>query len=273
MINLNSKYRQILERIKDDIPFEPEICIVLGSGLGDFANKIETIKSISTSNLPEYPVSTIPGHKGYLHFSKYADKKLFVVQGRIHFYEGYKISECVLPIHLAAKLNCKKIILTNAAGGVNPNLIPGDLMLIRSFISFNIKKELTELVGLASIDIKNSMLDFPSEELNEIIIQAALQEKILLREGNYWYTKGPNYETPSEIKMIQKFGGDAVGMSTVHEAFYANIMKMKVAAISCITNYAAGLSSIKLSHDEVIETAEKAKSKFERLIKKSIELM
>jgi len=273
MININSKYRDVIEAIKDEIPFEPEICIILGSGLGDFANKVETIKSISTSSLPSYPLSTVEGHNGNLHFSKYANKKLFIVQGRIHFYEGYRISDCVLPVHLAAKLNCKKILLTNAAGGVNPNFTPGDLMLIRSFVALNIKKEITNLIGLSSFELRNSMIDFPSEELNNLIIKAALEEKIILREGTYWFTKGPSYETPAEIRMIAKYGGDAVGMSTVHEAFYAQYMKLKVAAISCITNYAAGLSPNKLSHQEVMETAEKVKIKFEKLIKKSIELM
>lgn len=273
MINLNSKYREIVESIKDEIPFEPEICIVLGSGLGDFADKVETIKSFSTAIIPSYPKSTVQGHQGYLHFAKYADKKLFIVQGRIHFYEGYKISDCVLPVHIAAKLNCKKILLTNAAGGVNPNFIPGDLMLVRSFISFNIKKEITDLIGLSSLHLRNSLFNFPSQEMNDAILKAALEEKIILREGVYWFTKGPSYETPAEIKMISKYGGDAVGMSTAHEAFYAHFMGLKVAAISCITNYAAGLSPNKLSHKEVMDTAEKVKTNFERLIKKSIELL
>lgn len=273
MINLNSKYREIVESIKNEIPFEPEICIVLGSGLGDFAEKIETIKTFSTANLPSYPKSTVQGHQGYLHFSKYMNKKILIVQGRIHFYEGYKISDCVLPIHIAAKLNCKKILLTNAAGGVNPNFTPGDLMLVRSFVSFNIKKEITELIGLSSLNLRNSLIDFPSQEMNDAILKSSLEEKIILREGVYWYTKGPSYETPAEIKMISKYGGDAVGMSTVHEAFYAHINGLKVAAVSCITNYAAGLSPNKLSHQDVMDTAEKVKTNFERLIKKSIELM
>lgn len=272
MVNLNAKYREIVETIKNDIPFEPEICIVLGSGLGDFAEKVETVKSFSTSSLPGYPKSTVEGHQGFLHFSNYAGKKLLIVQGRIHFYEGYKLSECLIPIHLAVKLNCKNIILTNAAGGINTNFRPGDLMLISSFNGLSIKKELTEVLGLTTIDKRNSFLDFPSNELNEIIKLAALKEIIALREGVYWYTKGPSYETKAEIKMMQKFGGDAVGMSTLHEAVYASYSGLKVGAISCITNFAAGLSSAKLSHTEVMETAEHVKVDFERLIKRIIEL-
>ena len=273
IVNLNAKYRNTIEVLKKQIPLEPEICIVLGSGLGDFAEKVQTEKSIETSSLPDYPKSTVQGHQGYLHFSKYKDKKLLIVQGRIHFYEGYSLSQCLLPIHIASKLNCKYILLTNAAGGVNPNFNPGDLMLASSFNSINIKKEITELIGLCSIDQKNEFLDFPSSFLRKIIIQASLEEKIELREGVYWYTKGPNYETPAEIRMVRKYGGDAVGMSTVNEAFYASCVGLKVGSITCITNYAAGLSPQKLSHAEVMETAEKAIHNFEKLIKKTIELI
>ncbi len=273
MVNLNAKYREIVETIKNEIPFEPETCIILGSGLGDFAKKIETVKSFSTSTLPGYPRSTVEGHQGYLHFSRYSGKKLLIVQGRIHFYEGYKLSECIIPVHLAAKLNCKSIILTNAAGGINTNFKPGDLMLISSFNGLSIKKELTEVLGLTTIDKRNGFLDFPSSELNEKIKLAAQKEKIALREGVYWFTKGPSYETKAEIKMMKKFGGDAVGMSTFHEAVYASYLGMKVGAISCITNFAAGLSSTKLSHSEVMETAEHVKLDFERLVKRIIELI
>lgn len=196
-----------------------------------------------------------------------------MVQGRIHFYEGYKLSECVLPIHIAANIGCEKILLTNAAGGVNPTFKPGDLMIANSFNGINIKKELTDLIGLTSVDKKNDFIDFPSTKINSTIKNAAHYENIILKEGVYWYTKGPVYETPAEVKMIQKYGGDAVGMSTVHEAVYATSLGMKVGSISCITNFAAGLSPEKLSHNDVMETAEKVKNNFERLVKKSIELI
>jgi len=273
MINLNEKYRAIAESIKSRIPFEPQICIVLGSGLGDFAEKVETELSISTSEILGYPKSTVQGHQGYLHFSMYKNKNLLIVQGRIHFYEGYRLSECVIPIHLAAKLNCKSVLLTNAAGGVNRNFKPGNLMLATSFNGINIKKELTQLLGLATLEQRNNFLDFPSSAFNKKIREAARIEKIELKEGVYWFTKGPSYETPAEIQMISKFGGDAVGMSTVHEAFYASYLGLNTASISCITNYAAGLSDQKLSHSEVMETAELVKKDFERLVKKIIEII
>ena len=273
MTDLNNIHKNIIDSIKFKIPFEPEICIVLGSGLGDFAEKINTIYSIPTETLPGYPKSTVQGHRGYLHFSEYSGKKLLVVQGRIHLYEGYSIADCILPVQIAAKLKCRKIILTNAAGCVNKKFRPGDLMLATSFIGFNVKKELTDLIGLTTLEIKNSFLDFPSSEMNCSIRNADVEEKIILREGVYWQTKGPSYETPAEIRMIEYSGGDAVGMSTVHEAVYASFTGLKVASVSCITNFAAGLSDNKLSHSDVMETAERVKLDFEHLIKRSIRLL
>ena len=146
-------------------------------------------------------------------------------------------------------------------------------MLASSFNTINIKKELSQLIGLNALDRRNSFLNFPSKELNNKIKTAALEEKIPLKEGVYWFTKGPTYETRAEIQMISKYGGDAVGMSTVHEAVFANVVGLNAASISCITNFAAGLSSTKLSHNEVMETAERVKSNFERLVKKTIELI
>lgn len=271
MINMNTQYRDTINSLVTQIPFEPEMCIVLGSGLGDFAEKVETIKSIPTSSLPNYPISTVQGHQGFLHFSNYANKKLMIIQGRIHLYEGYRISQCVVPVFIASKLNCKNILLTNAAGGVNPNFKSGDLMLATSFNGMIIKKELTELIGLANLERKNSFINFPSEYFNNLIRKAAQIENIILQEGVYWLTKGPSYETPAEIKMIGLHGGDAVGMSTVHEAIYASYLGLNASSISCITNLAAGLSHTKLSHQEVMDTAEMVKKDFERLVKKIIE--
>ncbi len=272
MIDLEAKYSVLLDQISKDAPFEPETAIILGSGLGEFAQSLETLKSIETTSLNGYPKSTVEGHKGFIHFCKHKDKKLLLFQGRIHFYEGYKISECVLPVLIARHLGCKVLLLTNAAGGVNPDFEPGDLMLITSTNSVNIKKELTELIGLASLDQRNAFLSFPSPEINDIIRRASLDEKVFLKEGTYFYGKGPMYETPAEIKMAAKLGGDAVGMSTVHEAVFGAVLGMKVAGISCITNLAAGISPVKLDHQEVVETGRQVKDKFERLIKRVVEL-
>ena len=270
MVNLNIKYKNIVERLLDEFSYKPELAIVLGSGLGDFVFSINVIKSIDTCSIQDYPESTIPGHEGKIIFGEYCGKKILLFQGRIHFYEGYSLNECILPVFVSYKLNAQKILFTNAAGGINSDLNPGDLMLATSFNGINIKKELASLISLPSIAAKNNFLDFPSSAFNKIIISAAEAEHIKIKEGVYWFTKGPSYETPAEINMINKFGGDAVGMSTVHEAIYAGNLGLKVSSISCITNYAAGISHKKLNHSEVTETANLVKDKFEKLVKRVI---
>ncbi|MFO7447709.1 MAG: purine-nucleoside phosphorylase [Ignavibacteriaceae bacterium] len=273
MIDLNFKYKDLTGQIKSISPFEPELALILGSGLGDFADKINIIKSVNTGEFPGYPPSTIAGHAGKIHFAEYEGKKLIIFQGRIHFYEGYKIYECILPVWITYKLNCKKMFITNAAGGINFNFKPGDLMLANSFIGMSIKKELTYLTGLSSIEIKNMSLDFPSGYFNNIIKKAALDEKIELKEGVYWYTKGPSYETPAEIKMMRILGADAVGMSTVHEAAFSAYLGMAVSSVTCITNFGSGISPKKLSHLEVTETANLVTEKFEKLVKRIIKTL
>lgn len=267
MIDLDFIYKELLEYLKKGIDTKPDIALILGSGLGDFADSLEKIKEFNTSDLPGYPHSTVAGHKGKIILSKYSGKTLLLFQGRIHLYEGYPIEQCILPVFIAKKSGCKKILITNAAGGINQFFVPGDLMLIQSFTAFDVKKELTRLIGLADNNDKDFMLNTPSKEMNVIIKRAALEEKIPLKEGIYWFGKGPSYETPAEIHMLQRFGIDAVGMSTVHELLFAAKLKMETAAISCITNLAAGLSPTKLSHDEVQETADMVKEKFETLLK------
>lgn len=273
MIDLSFKYQDTITFLKKESPFTPEIAVVLGSGLGNFADSTKKIKSISTSDIPAYPSASVEGHKGLIHFSKIENKKILIFQGRNHFYEGYGLSDCVLPVLLTKKLGCNKIIFTNAAGGVNKSFVPGDLMLVESFNSINIKKELTQLIGISSLESKNNFLNCPSAAMNKICRQVAEKKGILLRSGLYWYTKGPSYETPSEIKMIRKFGGDAAGMSTVHEAVFASSLNMEIAIISCITNMASGISPQKLSHAEVTEKAKNSSEKFTLLLKTAISRM
>ncbi len=273
MIDLDFKYKNLLNYLRHEIPFKPELALILGSGLGDFADNIKVITTIATTDIPDYPASTVVGHKGYLHFAELHNKKLLIFQGRIHLYEGYSIEKCILPSFITYKLGCKKLLLTNAAGGVNKNFKPGDLMLVTGFLSHNIKKELSTLFNVPTIKQRKNILNLPANCFNEIIKTASLEEKIFIKEGTYWFGKGPSYETPAEIRMQSKFGADAVGMSTVHEAIYAAFFGVEVAAISLITNYAAGLSPEKLSHKDVVETAEKVKVDFERLVKKIIELI
>jgi purine-nucleoside phosphorylase len=272
-INLNLKYKELTKFLKEFAPFKPEVSLILGSGLGNFVSSVKLYKSISTDELPDYPPSTIVGHEGKIHFAEYEGKKLLLFQGRIHFYEGYPISECILPAFLSHKLGCTKILITNAAGGINPDLNPGDLMLALSFNSFSVKRELALLMGTLSEEGTNNLRGFPSEAFNKIIRKAAIEEKIDLKEGVYWLSQGPSYETPAEIRMMGKFGGDAVGMSTVHEGVFAAYSGLEVGSISCITNYAAGISKAKLNHSEVTETANIVQEKFERLVKRIISLI
>jgi len=269
-IDLSFKYKDLIDHLNTEKPFEPDLALVLGSGLGAFANSLNIIKSFPTKDLPGYPESTVEGHSGIIHFAESGTKKLLLFQGRIHFYEGYKLNECILPSFIAYKLKCSKILLTNAAGGINRQFKPGDLMMADSFNGIETKKELISLIGVPSEKIHNEFLKFPSSEMNEIIRKSAVEEKIDLKEGVYWFSKGPSYETPAEIEMMHKFGGDAVGMSTVPEAVFAASVGMKAASISCITNYAAGISNQKLTHDEVTETANRVEDKFSRLVKKII---
>lgn len=273
MIDLSFKYKHLLEFITSESPFTPDISIILGSGLGDFADNLKIHKSLSTSDIPDYPESTVAGHKGKIHFAEYHHKKIILFQGRIHFYEGYNINECILPVFISYKLGVKHLLLTNAAGGINKNFTPGDLMLASSLNGIMIKKELTDLIGLSDVKGKNNFFNLPDSSFNNTIRSAARNENINLKEGVYWYTKGPTYETPAEIKYFENFGADAVGMSTVHEAVYSAYLGIKTGAISCITNFAAGISDRKLSHSEVTETADKVKDIFSRLVLSVIKLL
>lgn len=270
MVDLDFKYKDLIAYLNKEAPFIPEFSIILGSGLGDFADSVEIIKTISTTDLPAYPASTITGHKGNINFAEFEKKKLLLFQGRIHFYEGYPLSECILPAYISDLLKVKYFISTNAAGGINSGYIPGDLMLTTSFIGINLKKEIAELIGIPNVIKKQNFLNFPSDYLNDTIRQAASEENISLKDGIYWYNKGPVYETPAEIKMAKNFGADAVGMSTVPETYYAALKGLKTASISCITNYAAGILNKKLNHLDVTITAKSVKSKLERLIKRTI---
>ncbi len=273
MIDLNFKYSELIKVLSDEAPFTPDIALILGSGLGDFADRIEKLKTISSTSLPGYPPSTIVGHEGKIHFCRYAEKNILIFQGRIHFYEGYQLSQCLIPVFISYKLGIKKIFLTNAAGGVNLNFNSGDLMLITSFNGINIKKELTNFIGVSTIEGKNNFQNFPSVSLNNIIRKAALESNISLKEGVYWFNKGPAYETPAEIQMVGKMGGDAVGMSTAHEAVFAAYLGLETSSVSLITNMAAGISPNKLSHKEVTDTANLAKDKFESLVKNILKLI
>ena len=245
--------------------FEPEIGIVLGSGLGDLAYKYCDI-AIPYSNIPHFAKSTVQGHKGQLVFADINGRKVVMMQGRNHFYEGHSMSDVTYPIKVMKKLGVKTLILTNAAGAVNKSFRPADLMVITDHINF---MGTNPLIGRND---ENFGVRFPdmsevySKNLIKIVDAAGRLLKLDLKHGVYMATTGPSYETPAEIKMARFMGADAIGMSTVPEAIVANYCGIEVIGISCISNYATGVSTKKLSHEEVIETTDKVKAKFKELV-------
>lgn len=245
--------------------FEPEIGIVLGSGLGDLADKYCDI-AIPYSNIPHFAKSTVQGHKGQLVFADINGRKVVMMQGRNHFYEGHSMSDVTYPIKVVKKLGVKTLILTNAAGAVNKSFRPADLMVITDHINF---MGTNPLIGRND---ENFGVRFPdmsevySKNLIKIVDAAGRLLKLDLKHGVYMATTGPSYETPAEIKMARFMGADAIGMSTVPEAIVANYCGIEVIGISCISNYATGVSTKKLSHEEVIETTDKVKAKFKELV-------
>ncbi len=265
----DKRLKESVEFINHKINIFPTIALILGSGLGDFVESVPKINIIDTTKIPNYPHSTVEGHKGKLIICKLKEIPLLVFQGRNHFYETGKIETVLYPIHVASALGIKILIITNAAGGVNRTLTPGDLMLIKDQINLTFENPLN--------NINRTIFRIPLYDLNlqKTILSISSQKNISLREGIYCGIKGPSYETAAEIKMIRKFGADAVGMSTVNEVSLAVTLGIRVLGISCITNMSTGISKHKLSHEEVTDVAKKIEYKFLELISsfiKSIEV-
>ena len=252
----------IKKQIKD---FKPEIGIILGSGLGDFADNVAGIR-IKYQDIPGFEKSTVAGHKGQLVFCEADGKKFVVMQGRYHYYEGYHISRIVYPIKVMKKLGVKTLIMTNAAGSVNKKYNAGDLMVITDHINL---MGVNPLIGENDASLGDRFPDMSEvykKSLIQITLQKAKELNMQVRQGVYAAMSGPSYETPAEINMLRIMGADAVGMSTVPEALVANYCGMDVLGISCITNSAAGVHPSRLSHAEVVETAAKVKDSFKNLL-------
>ncbi len=263
---MNESIRFINEKIGD---FEPEIGIILGSGLGELADEYCDI-AIPYSEIPNFIQSTVKGHKGRLVFSNIHDKKVVMMQGRNHFYEGHTMQEITYPVKVMKQLGVKKLILTNAAGAVNEKYNPGDLMLIKDHINF---MGTNPLIGQNDESLGErfpDMTEIYKEDLIQVAEKCGNELDIRLQKGVYFANSGPSYETPAEIHMARILGADAVGMSTVPEAIVANYCGIKVLGISCISNAASSSGGSKLSHEEVIETTNRAKTKFKQLILKII---
>ena len=257
--------------IREKTTFIPEIAIVLGSGLGNYAEKMEIVTEISYTEIEGFPVSTVAGHDGKFLFGYIGEKAVVMMKGRVHYYEGYEMEDVVLPIRLMKMLGAKTLILTNAAGGIDSSYVSGDLMLIEdqitSFVSSPLRGQNLESLGTRFPDM-SSIYD---QELKDIAKKIAHKQGLDLKQGVYLQTQGPNYESPAEIKMYAACGAHAVGMSTACEAVAAKHMGMKILGISCISNMAAGILDQPLNHLEVQETANKIQSTFEKLISGIVE--
>lgn len=266
MNEVYEKLKLCLESVRKKTDFRPETALILGSGLGDYADSIRIEQAIDYSEIEGFPVSTVPGHKGRFVFGYVNEVPVVIMQGRVHFYEGYSMTDVVLPTRLMGMLGAKKLILTNAAGGVNVNFNAGDFMLITDHITTGIPSPLIgpnlEELGTRFPD----MSEVYSLRLRGIIKKEAAKLGIGLREGVYVQLTGPAYETPAEIRMYRSWGADAVGMSTACEAMAARHMGMEVCGISCITNLAAGMTTKQLDHKEVQETADRAAGQFKELL-------
>ena len=263
---LNSAVEFIKEKIGD---FKPQIGIILGSGLGDLADEY-CLQTIPYSEIPGFESSTVSGHKSKLVFAEINGKKVVMMQGRFHFYEGHPIQKVVFPVKVMKKLGVETLVVTNAAGGVNPEFKPSDLMIITDHINF---MGVNPLIGANDNSMGERFPDMSAVYTPEYIKLAkeiAKKLGIRLEEGVYMALTGPSYETPAEVRMARTIGADAVGMSTVPEAIVASWAGMKVIGLSCICNSAAGVSTVGLSHADVIQAAGIAKDKFKTLVKEII---
>ena len=264
------KINKAYESIKEKIPFTPKVALILGSGLGDYADGIEVSQIIDYHDIEDFPTSTVLGHKGRFVFGHVGKVPVVIMQGRVHYYEGYSMTDVVLPTRLMKKMGAEILFLTNASGGINSDFNAGDFMLMTDHISNFVPNP---LIG-ANIDELGTRFPDMSEiyrkDLNQIIRDSAKFLDIPLKEGVYVQLTGPSYESPAEIRMLRTMGADAVGMSTVCEAIAANHMGMRVCGISCVSNLACGITDKPLTHAEVQETADRVAPLFKKLITESI---
>ena len=252
--------------------FKPEVGLILGSGLGFFADdRIEVVGRLPYGEIEGFPVSTVPGHAGQFVYGYLDGKRVICMQGRFHYYEGYTMQQLTMPIRMMSTIGVKTVFVTNAAGGINRDYVPGDFMLLSDHINF---LGTNPLIGVHS----GEGVRFPDmsavydPELRTLIRAAAKANGVNLKEGVYLATTGPSFETPAEIRAFAALGADAVGMSTVPEAIVARQLGLRVIGISCITNAAAGLSKNPLSHEEVSETADRVRPQFAALLAGAVSL-
>lgn len=264
------KLEKCYESFKKRIDFKPAVALILGSGLGALADEIDVKAVLDYNDIEGFPLSTVPGHKGRFVFGYIENVPMVIMQGRVHYYEGYQMSDVVLPTRLMRKMGAEVLFLTNASGAANPDFSAGDFMLITDQIANFVPSPLIgsniESLGTRFPD----MSEIYNKKLRNIVKKTAEELNIKLREGVYIQLTGPNFESPSEVKMCRLLGADAIGMSTACEAIAANHAGMKIVGISCVANLGCGLTDTPLTHKEVIEASDKAAPLFKRLIKASV---
>lgn len=270
MDKVYEKLLKCYECVREKVDFKPRVALILGSGLGDYANGIDIVATLSYNDIEGFPVSTVPGHKGQFIFGYVNDVPVVCMQGRVHYYEGYDISDVVLPTRLMHMMGAEILFLTNASGGINKSFKAGDFMMLTDHISIFAPNP---LIGPNIEELGTRFPDMTSvydKDLQDIILSSAKELNIDLKTGIYAQLTGPSFESPAEIQLLSKLGVDAVGMSTVCEAIAANHCGMKICAISCVCNLAAGMTENPLTHEEVQEAANAAAPLFKKLLTKSI---
>ncbi|MEI6898820.1 MAG: purine-nucleoside phosphorylase [Bacteroidota bacterium] len=264
------KIKETVEYLEQKINVKPEIGIILGTGLGGLVNEIEIFCTIPYEFIPNFPVSTVDGHRGQLIFGKMSGKNIVAMQGRFHYYEGYTMQEITFPVNVMKFLGIKLLVLSNASGGVNPEFSVGDLMIIKDHI--NLMKN-NPLIGKNEEEIGTRFPDMSNaydEEIIEMVMKIADRSDIHLQKGVYAAVSGPTFETPAEYRYIHIIGADAVGMSTVPEVIAARHMGLRCFAFSVISDLGVEGKIVKITHEEVIEAASKAEPKMTRIIKELV---
>lgn len=266
-----NNYEEAAEYIRSHMRnIKPEVAVILGSGLGCLAEEFTDSTVLDYKDIPGFPISTVVGHAGQLIIGMLNGKSTIAMNGRFHFYEGYEISKTTMAVRVFALLGIKTLIITNAAGGINTDFAEGGFMIIKDHINFSgvspLRGPNLEEFGTRFPD----MTDVYDTDLSAKLAKIMGNHKVFYRDGVYAYLQGPSFETPAEIRALRTLGADAVGMSTVPEAIVARHCGMKVVAVSCITNMAAGIKDIKLSHEDVSRTANMVKEVFKSFMKEFI---
>lgn len=262
-----AKIREAARAIEKKTSIKPGLGLILGSGLGDLAEELENKEVVSYQDIPHFPVSTVAGHKGQLVFGTHEGVPVVAMQGRFHYYEGYTQQEVVFPVYVMKELGVKTLIVTNAAGGMNADFAAGDLMLITDHLNMTGSNP---LIGKNEEELGPRFPDMSEAYNRELIAlaeQVAKKQGISIKKGVYTGISGPTYSTPAESIMYRELGGDAIGMSTVPEVIAANYTGLKVLGITCITDMAIGEELEPLTHEQVVEVANRTKPKFIRLVK------